>query len=196
MDDPLDGVLVGKDDVTFTPHLPLADTRREQAAVDMALGKLSQRKIAAALGITPDTLRRWLTAPEVNARVMHLRAEITQTMMQHGIANREMRLMTLQEMHEDYVQIARERADAAMSDPKAQHIPGATTGRLTMEIKKIGYGDHAERIEEWKLDRSVHTSILEIEERMARETGQWSEKTESTSETVVRVFKGVDVDKV
>lgn len=179
------------------PRAPLTfewDERRERAAILVAQGELGITEIARLCGIDRDTLWTWRKSPIFNARIAQCTEAFRDEMLRVGIAAKTARIASLQDRHLRLQRIIEERAAAAMADPEARDIPGASSGLLMKQQKVSGSGRNAVLLEEWVFDSALMREMRSIEEHVARELGQW--QPEAGNNVAIKLYAGIDIDAV
>lgn len=106
---------------------------QQRAAMLVAVDQLSDRQIAAEVGISKATLERWKQHSEFQARVAEHRSEILKAVRMEGIAVVEERLAAQNARWMALRRIVRERRE----DPRAQDVPGGETGYLIPVAKLV-----------------------------------------------------------
>lgn len=125
-------------------------------------------------------------------RVAHYREEWMKQLKNKGIANRDMRINILDEMHDKLVQIYRDRA----KHYKNRKHPGVNTGMMVRTIKAVGHGPKAKFIRGWEVDKDLTREIRDTQEQMAKERGERVAKTENSSMVLIREYPGVNTSDV
>ena len=136
------------------------DTKR-RAVVLLAEGGKTYQQLADELGISRITLWEWRKTPEFAAALAELQAMLADESRQFAVANRRSLLEGLTERRERLLRIVAER-EAHHREHRTGH-PGATTGYLVKSVKNIGSGPTAYPVDEWAVDRSLVTSLNEVE---------------------------------
>jgi hypothetical protein len=131
-------------------------------------------KIAESLGISESALTKWKRDKAFAARVAELTAQFSERALKHALARRERRLQVLSDIHERILTVIDERA----ADESMAAAAGYKTGLLVRTYKSIGSGDNAYKVEEYTADVQLLREIRAIQEQIARELGQWTEKRE------------------
>lgn len=151
--------------------------RSEQAALLLAEDKQSDARIAAAIGITERTLRRWKCVPEFRARVASLVAEFREAIRGRGIAEWQNRMDAYNDRWARMQQVIEERAKqhANIDELAASAAAGASTGLMVLTIRFLAGGG---RVEEWAVDTGLLKEMRETERQAAIEAHQWAEKHE------------------
>jgi hypothetical protein len=146
----------------------------EEASLLVAQGELTNREVAVKVGVAPRTLDNWKADGEFQDRVKGHVADIRESVRRRGIAVMENRVRALQNRWERMNRVMDERA----ADPAMAKVPGGTTGLLVHNVKSIGAGMAAERVDLYELDAALLKEMREHEKQAAQELGQWSEKHE------------------
>ncbi len=164
------------------------DAVREQAAIDLADGKLGDMAIAAKAGIERVTLWRWTKHPAFAARVEEHRAAFRAEVRRRGIAVLENRVAAAQDRHERLTSVI----DARSADPSVQAVPGGSSGLLTRTLKTVGRGEQARTVEEFAVDTGLLGELRAHEVQVAKELGQWQERT--VTEMAVKAYRQLGPD--
>lgn len=165
---------------------------KEQAALAVAEDRLPDAEIAAAAGVSRQSLERWKLKAEFRARVEELRAAIRARVREHGIAVVENRVVALNERWRLMQQVIAERGAAL-----AGECPGGGTGLLVRQVKQIGQGRDAQVVEEFAVDAGLLRELRGHEEQAARELGQWTEKRDvTTAGEPIKLYAGIDPEQV
>jgi hypothetical protein len=142
----------------------------------VARDDLTDKRIAADLGVGTTTLYRWKRHPEFMARVDVYRAEMWEAVRRHGLAILENRVRAKDE---------RWRRLCALIETRARQlaeIPGGDTGALVRRVKGIGSGDNFREVDEYEFDASVFAELRSLEREAAQDLGQWTEKRQVSGE--------------
>jgi len=161
-------------------------TRQERAALLVATDDLPDEQIAASIGIGRKTLARWKLRADFHGRVEAHRAALAGAVTEAGLAVKVNRIRQLDRRWRKLRALIDERA----ADPTMQHVPGGKTGLLVRQVKVIGTGRNAQRVEEYVVDVGTLRELRAIEQQAAQECGQWCEKRES----VAAVDLGADAE--
>lgn len=166
---------------------------KENAALLVAVDELTNNKIADECGITNKTLWQWKQKPEFQTRVDEHQKEIFERIKRHGIGTAENRVKHMQRRHGLLNQVISERAlSSEMAD-----VPGGKTGLLVHNVKSVGAGENAERVDLYEVDAALLKEQRDIERQVAQELGQWLDKVDHTSggkPLVVKVLSGVSME--
>lgn len=146
----------------------------EESALLIAQGELTFVVIAERVGVTRETLWGWRKEPEFQQLVANHVKEITDEIRSFGIGQMHYRVKSLQDRHRRLNQVIEERAKS----DQMQNAPGGTTGLLCHDVKSVGAGLAAERIDLYELDAALLAEMRAIEQQAAKELGQWVEKQE------------------
>lgn len=145
--------------------------RQEQAAVLLAEDRYSDEQIAGKVGVTRRSLAKWKLQPPFAARVREVTDKLAVIARRHGIARRERRLATLQDMHNKLLLVIEERA----ADPALAEIPGGKTG-LVVRKPVLSGGDLIGF--EYAVDVATIKQLQSVQEQAAKELGQVIERHE------------------
>lgn len=168
--------------------------KQEEAALLLVEGVLTDEQIAAKVGVHRITLIRWKKLEAFAARIEGFLADVRQEIRKRGIAIVENRVAALQDRHDRMVRVISERA----ADPKMATVPGGTTGLLVHNVKSIGAGPTAEKVDLYEVDTGLLKEMREHEKQAAQELGQWTEHSDVTSagQSLVKVLRGVSMDEL
>jgi hypothetical protein len=145
--------------------------KKARAALLVAEDRLTNERIAAAVGVSRRQLDRWKTEAAFLARVQEHIAAQENAVLQTGIARKLHRVGTLNEVVQDLLRLKDERAAAS----SRQGVPGGESGLLVRTVKMVGSGPTAQLVEEWRIDDAFLRELREYNEQAARELGQWRE---------------------
>lgn len=136
------------------------------------------------------TLKDWSRFHGWDRRLAEIAEQEHQAIVRRGIADKQNRIDALNDRWQRLHQVIEERG----ADPEMEDVPGGRTGLLVHQVKIIGAGDNAQRIDEYKVDDGTLDQFLKHEKQAAQELGQWVEKGELTGasgkEVVFRVVYG------
>jgi hypothetical protein len=170
--------------------------KQERAAALVASERLTDEQVATEIGVDRRTIIRWRQTPAFAARVQAHVTELCEAVRKRGIAIRERRIAALQDRHERLLRVIAERAEA----PEMQDVPGGTTGLLTHDVKSVGAGALAERVDLYELDAALLRELREHERQAAEELGQWTQKHEHAgpggAPLAVKIIRGVSMDEI
>lgn len=152
----------------------LKNSQQEKAAILVAAGQLTEQQIADSLGISRTSLVRWKRNPRFAARVDALNKLMCAEALKHGIAQRESRIATQQELHGKLLTVIEERS----KDPELQAVPGGKTGLICKTLKGVGKGKDFRLVEVYEVDTASAKTLLAIHELVAKEMGQHVEAQE------------------
>lgn len=163
-----------------------------EAAQLIAEDYLTNDEIAERLGITRDTIQAWKRNPVFMAKVQEAIQELGTVASRQAIGKVSRRLERLQQRWDAMHKVIEERA----ADEKMRDVPGGKTGLMVHDVKQIGGGEHAERVDLYEVDTALLQQILNHEKQAAQELGQWIEKTAEqgsmTLEIVEEIVDGHD----
>jgi len=168
--------------------------QRTRAAELVADGDLADEAIATALGCARSTLAVWRTHPEFVERVAESVAAYRAAVLARGIARQERRIAAADDRHRRMQRVIEARA----GDPTMADVPGGTEGLLVRQYRTVGRGDDAEVVEQYAIDTGLLREMRAHEEQVAKELGQWIEKSDLTSggQPLRREYVGVEVGDV
>lgn len=166
---------------------------REEAALLLAHDELTDEAIATKCNIDRSTLWTWKNLPEFSARIDENLEIIRRRIRSRGISICENRIKALQDRWERMKKVI----DARSEDLEMQTIPGGSTGLLVHNVKSIGAGLAAERVDLYEVDTALLKELREHERQAAQELGQWMERKDVTSGGLpVKAFLNIDTDAV
>lgn len=163
---------------------------REKAALLVYADDLTDDQISEAVGIARSTLWIWRKQPEFIARIEELSADFRARIRRKGIAIMENRVAALQDRQRRMDQVIRERGE----NPEMQHVPGGTTGLMVHNVKAIGSGETAERVDLYEVDTALLAEMRATEKQAAQELGQWTEKSAVDGSMNVKTYQIVSPD--
>lgn len=140
----------------------------------MAEDRLTNEQIATEIGLTRQSIDAWKLAPEFQARVAQIVADVRAAVLARGIADKQNRLDLYEDIKTRLVQVVAERA----ADPTMAGVPGGRTGMLVRGYKSIGSGESARTLEEYEVDGGLAREIREYAKQAAIEVGDWAERRE------------------
>lgn len=151
---------------------------KEKAALLVALDELTNNKIAEEADVTNKTLWQWKQKPEFQSRVDEHQKAIFERIRRHGLGTADNRVKHMQRRHELLNQITAERS----ASPEMEDVPGGKTGLLVHNVKSVGAGMSAERVDLYEVDAALLKEQRDIERQIAQELGQWTDKRDITSD--------------
>ena len=132
----------------------------------------SQREIAKQVPCSVSSLHKWLEEPlfqrEVSKQLRKLQTELSRV----SIANRLQRIKKLDRLASKLEGVMEARAE------QHKDVPGGDTGILAHDVKSIGGGEFAERVDLYNVDTGLTKEYRETMKQAAIEAGQWNEQTE------------------
>lgn len=166
--------------------------QKEQAALLLAADELTDEAIAEKLGTGRTTLFQWRSKPEFRARIEKHQDDIRTRIRSRGIAIVENRVRALQDRWDRMHRLMNERG----ASTEMLNVPGGSTGLLVHNVKSIGAGPTAEKVDLYEFDAALFKEMREHEKQAAQELGQWTEKADLTSggKSIVKVLRGVTMD--
>lgn len=160
------------------------------AAQLVAEDRLTDREIAATVEVHRKTLWLWQQREEFRVRVSEIRAALRESILTEGIAARDRRVAAYDRRWRKMEAVI----DARAKDPAMAGVPGGATGLLSHDVKMIGGGEAAERVDVYEVDTGLLRELREVEKQAAQDLGQWTERREHTgkdgAELVVKVLAG------
>ena len=148
--------------------------RYEKAALLVAQGEITFKEIAAQLEINIDTLLEWRREQEFKSLVGRYVDEALEVVKGFGIAQLHNRVKSLQDRHRRLNAVIAERS----ASEEMQGVPGGSTGLIVRDVKVIGSGKDAERVDVYEVDTGTLAELRQIEMQAAKELGQWAERSE------------------
>lgn len=200
------------DDLPGTPNyprhdLPLQwDRRSEAAACLCADGTVPAAQMAAQIGVPLSTISAWRAHPSFRRRVSDLIESYGEKLAGHVLSSKAGRTRRAMQLADALAEVREQRAASAMpelynddgNDPAFDFdqglsiIPGGRTGLMIRTEKVIGTGALAKRVVEYAVDFDHVQAEVATMQYIARESGQWSEKTEV--DITRKLYIGVDID--
>ena len=172
------------------------DAAKYRAASQLADGQMPDREIAKQAGVTQRQIDRWKKEPAFAALVRGLIADAADAIRHEAVATKAGRLRILTDTHNKLLQIIEARVEAAtravdvtdlggdaLRTPRSIWAAGEATGLI---VTKETWGKTSSH--EAAVDTSLIKSLLDVQERIARELGQF--------ETSVNVKHSGRVDHV
>lgn len=172
-----------------TKRLKRNPAARADAARLLAEGQLTDRAVAAQVGVNRMTLQRWKKQPDFAAEVNERIDELQRDVFRRGIASRIRRINALNDRWERMHRIVEERASA----PEMQDVPGGKSGLLVRRLKSLGAGENAQTVEEYEIDVGLLREMREHERQAAQELGQLVNKLAMTTPDGEEEYKGQEI---
>ena len=147
---------------------------RAKAVALLADGELTDREVAAQVGVNRPTLWRWRQHPDFAARVRQITERAAEELERYAIARKVRRMRSYDERWRELQRVIAERA----AGPAMQSVPGGKTGLLVRRVKSIGAGVNVREVEEYELDTGLLKELRGLEKQAAVEAGQWATKHE------------------
>ncbi len=169
---------------------------KEQACILLAEDALSIPQIAKQIHVNECTIDRWKKVAEFKERIAANTKLFLERCLQSGLARKENRLAALTDLHQRQMQIVAERG----ASKEMQKIPGGSTGLVAMTWNILDLGPDPNKykggkpakaaskqlikkygkrlIQEYEADTGLSREIRGTLEHVARELGQWEEKTQ------------------
>jgi hypothetical protein len=163
-----------------------------EAVYLLAQDELTDEEIAARVSVHRATLARWKRHPQFAARLQAAVAELGEVAQRYALGRRAYRVRCLNDRHQRMRRVIEQRA----ADPSMQGVPGGDTGLLVRDVKVVGQGEHAQRVDLYRVDTGLLAELRATEEQAARELGQWSDRQETTVTGTVAVQPAVDYSKL
>ena len=136
--------------------------------------ELTDDQIAAEAGVANRTLYYWKELPTFQAEVAEHRARIAASISRFWIAKRRKRVAAVQNLLDGALSVIEQRA----TDPSMADVPGGTTGLIVRDVKVVGTGNEAERVDVYRVDTALMAEIRNGLKQAAQEVGDWTEKRE------------------
>lgn len=168
------------DTSTPTTHIEM-NGRKYRAASQVADGVITDAQIATGAGIDRRQLARWKKEPSFAALVQGLIGEAADAIKHEAVATKAGRLRILTDLHNKLLQVIEARASAAtrmqereglggdmLRTPRDVWAAGETTGII---VTKETWGKT--NSQEAAVDTALIKQILDLQERIAKELGQW-----------------------
>jgi len=148
------------------------DSTKEEAAMLIAVGELTNDEISERLDIGIATLYRWKTYQEFKDRVKELKDAIRKEIMDTSIGDIVQRIRRANKRW-----MAIDKLIAARgSSLECKNAPGGDTGLLTYDMKVIGTGPMQQTVEVFTFDAALLREERELQKYVSQELGQWTEK--------------------
>ncbi len=164
-----------------SPYLWTA--KRQQAARLIAESFRSIQEIAKIVKVSDRAIYEWRKHPEFAARVEELTKEFAETVRKKGVAVLERRIESYLKDFEATDIILQERGAQLTEegvDPKEDpYVGGARTGYITRDYR----GKDADR-PVYQFDNPLFRARLALREQLAKELGQWTERTKNEGVSV------------
>lgn len=145
------------------------DAKKDEAALLVAKGELTNEKIAEKVEIGVATLYRWKDYQEFKERVEELVLVFREEALKHEIGDLGKRLKRYNKRWQQIDQLISARSVA----PENQEVAGGTTGLLARDIKGEVYV--------FKFDAALVKEERELAKQASIELGQWQEKVDLTN---------------
>lgn len=169
-------------------------SKKHQAAILFAEGLHSERQIARELNVARSTLQEWKDHPDFIEVQAEYEREVRTEALHLAIANKTERIRVLDMLHRKTIEAIEARASAFQSDDDpishAARVfgdappPEAATGLFAAKRSISATG---KPVTDWVFDASLVKEIRELEKQAAQELGQWSEKSEVTTDGGMRI---------
>lgn len=164
--------------------IPRLTKKQDKAAQLLAEDNLTTEQIAEQINVNPATIYRWQRKEHFRKRVTAVVEAYAARAMGTKMALRHKRIEAYNALIEDLYRVKGDRA----GDSSLRSVPGASTGlinRVRFELVTTKDGKKAS-VPVYEIDRSLLTSIREINEEIARELGH-------LPNTAPMIFNGVGV---
>ena len=156
-------------------------TAHQTAALLVARGELTYAQIAAQVGVDVDTLRSWRRDLEFKQIVESHQAAFLEEIRSLTIGQLWFRVRERQRRHDALMRVIEERAKSDLM----QKVPGGTTGLLVHNVKMLGSGRNAVRVDLFRVDTGLLAELRALEMEVAKEFGQWTDKSEQKNDTTL-----------
>jgi hypothetical protein len=141
---------------------------KRKAALEIARGQLTNAEIARKAGISQRGLYDWKLNPDFAAYVQEMGAHLAALAERYGIGRVARRLARLDKTWNDLQRVVKQRGQS----DEMKGVPGGKTGLLVHDVKVVGGGEHAEKVDLYRVDTGLLDQLLALEERAAEELGQ------------------------
>jgi hypothetical protein len=170
-----------------------------RAAELYAEGGYKVNSIANIVGCSVSQLKNWLIHPDFIAKVDEYLEQFNARVIRNGIAVRQHRIDKINDRYQKIERIIRERSsqvdpESEFYDQNLETVPGVSTGYVTTEEVIIGSGPNARFTIKSKVDTELLRTQKDLEEHMAKELGQWTEKREIAF--TQKMYAGIDLDEI
>lgn len=161
------------------------DPLKEQAALDVAAGELSDPEIGERAGVDRRTIWNWRHNDEFMTRVEEHLDEFRAHVRRRGVAVLDRRIASVNLRWRKLQQIMDERA----ASPEMEGVPGGETGLIVRDIKTVGKGEDAKTVDVYRVDAGLLRAWLDLEKQAAQELGQWIDnaKVEQVTKAYIQV---------
>lgn len=143
------------------------DAVKYRAASRVADGALSNKEIAHEAGISDRQLRTWKKHPPFASLVAAIAGEVGDAFRNEAVATKAGRLRILIDMHNKLLAVIEARAGVAQAQAPRAWAAGEETGVI---VTKETWGKTNSH--EAAVDNATLKSMLDIQDRIARELGQ------------------------
>lgn len=137
----------------------------------VAEDSLTDEQIASTLGCSKSTLERLKRQEAFRGTVVTIVADTAAALKAQGIAEAQARIDDHVDLHNRMRQVIEERAASL----DFADVPGGQTGLLAHNIKVVGGGAFAERVDVYEVDTGLIAAINANKKQVAQERGQWQE---------------------
>lgn len=156
------------------------DKQKVQAAYLLGTSTMTQKDIGDYIGISPSTISTWKKIPEFKERVDELEQEELEEVMRLPFARKSGRIRKYDELLQGMSKVIEARKEDFRGTPEAL-TTGGDTGLVVRKKRALGSGGpFMEIIEEYEVDTGLIKAIESMSTQIAKETGQWQEKSEIT----------------
>jgi transposase-like protein len=156
------------------PELPQLTEQQVYAARLLGEARETTEAIAAKIGVTDRTLRRWKHDPGFQKAVQEFGEEWRREARTDGLADPDWRMRELQDQ---YLRVKRAIERRANSEGMAA-VPGGDSGMVTVSYKMLARVDDegnriSEPVPEYAIDTATSAEMRAILQQAAVERGQW-----------------------
>jgi transposase-like protein len=149
----------------------LTDKQRDAARL-IASNKLTIAQIAETVGISSRTVNDWKRLPEMESEVRKFRRAWRDHAKQEGIGDPDRRLAQINKRWRKLQAVIAARAKC----DRLQHVPGGTTGLITVTERSIRLdNDNYSVVEEAQIDTGLLAEMRALEVAAAIELGQYKQ---------------------
>lgn len=157
-----------------------------QAAWLLGRTTLRTPAIAAEVGVTPETVRKWHKHPGFKDRVRDYEEEELADARRAKYSRRSDRVFALSTELEQQDEIFKQRATDVTEYERGKQ--GLETGRVVRQYKGFGNGEFLEIRTEYMVDNATVKERRELLKQLAMELGEWNEKGEEQVDSHISIL--------